>query len=84
MSKPGAWPWQEWNADWGSVRKRYGGSAMYGRLNARLTKSPQKIVLLMHDAAFRPAQRQARHYFLCTFTKLLAKWQFMKIIKRVQ
>ena len=47
---------QEWNADWGSVRKRYGGSAMYGKLNARHTKSPQKIVLLMHDAAFRPAK----------------------------
>ena len=34
-------------------KKKYEGATAYQQLNRRQTKSPQKIVLLMHDIAFR-------------------------------
>jgi hypothetical protein len=43
----------EWGVEWSKNSLKYGGAAMFQKLNNRHTKSPQKIVLLMHDIAFR-------------------------------
>ena len=43
----------EWGVEWSGNTLKYGGAAAYQQLNRRHTKSPQKIVLLMHDIAFR-------------------------------
>jgi len=46
---------QEWNINWGANRPQYSGADMYRKLNLDRTKSPRKIVLLMHDSMFRPS-----------------------------
>ena len=53
--------------EWSRNTLKYGGAAAYQRLNRRHTKSPQKIVLLMHDIAFRTPEASEE---LRTFVRL--------------
>lgn len=43
----------EWGIEWSTNSLKYGGAAAFQRLNNRHTKAPQKVVLLMHDQAYR-------------------------------
>ena len=45
----------EWNTDWSINRPQYGGRDMLDRLKEGSAKSDRKVVLLMHDYAFRPS-----------------------------
>lgn len=55
----------EWGVEWKHNTLKYGGAAMYQRLNRRHTKSPQKVVLLMHDIAYRsPKDRDELRTFV--------------------
>jgi len=44
----------EWNMNYNINRYRYGGSAMFYRLNPKGGKLPGKIIVLTHDIAHRP------------------------------
>ena len=57
----------EWGVEWTQNTLKYGGAAVYQRLNRRHTKSPQKIVLLMHDIAFSTPEASEE---LRTFVRL--------------
>ena len=57
----------EWGVEWSQNSLKYGGAAMYQRLNRRHTKSPQKVVLLMHDIAYRSPEARDE---LRTFVRL--------------
>ena len=57
----------EWGVDWTQNTLKYGGAAAYQKLNRRHTKMPQKIVLLMHDIAFRTPEASEE---LRTFVRL--------------
>jgi len=55
----------EWGVEWKHNTLKYGGAAMYQRLNRHHTKSPQKVVLLMHDIAYRsPKDRDELRTFV--------------------
>ena len=57
----------EWGVNWNTNTLNYGGAAAYQKLNRRHTKSPNKIVLLMHDIAYRSPEASDE---LRTFVKL--------------
>ena len=57
----------EWGVEWTQNTLKYGGAAAYQKLNRRHTKMPQKIVLLMHDIAFRTPEASEE---LRTFVRL--------------
>jgi len=57
----------EWGVEWTQNSLKYGGAAAYQKLNRRHTKMPQKIVLLMHDIAFRTPEASEE---LRTFVRL--------------
>jgi len=47
---------QEWDTNYAINRVQHSGGDMYRKLKLDKTKSPRKLVLLMHDYAFRPSQ----------------------------
>jgi len=47
---------QEWDTNYSINRVRHGGGDMFRKLKLDKTKSPRKLVLLMHDYAFRPSK----------------------------
>ena len=57
----------EWGVNWSSNTLNYGGAAAYQKLNRRHTKARNKIVLLMHDIAYRSPQASDE---LRTFVRL--------------
>merc|ERR1712168_715157 len=46
---------QEWSTNYAINRPLYAGGDMFRKLKFEKTKSPGKLVLLMHDYAFRPS-----------------------------
>merc|ERR1712112_348677 len=47
---------QEWDTNYSINRVRHSGGDMFRKLKLDKTKSPRKLVLLMHDYAFRPSK----------------------------
>ena len=60
----------EWNMNYNINRYRYGGSAMFYRLNPKGGKLPGKIVVLSHDIAHRPGGDKDAKAELVTFLTL--------------
>lgn len=71
----------EWNMNYNINRYRYGGDAMFFRLNSRGGKLPGKIVVLTHDIAHRPGgQMDAKSELVKFFTMSLDKgYQFKTV-----
>ena len=57
----------EWEVEWANNTLKYGGEDAYQRLNRCNTKYSKKVVLLMHDYAFRSPEASEE---LRTFLKL--------------
>jgi len=60
----------EWNMNYNINRYRYGGRAMFFRLNAKGGKLPGKQVVLSHDIAHRPGGDLDAKSELVTFLRL--------------
>ena len=50
-------------------RKKYGGKEAFEKLLTKKSKSPQKIVILSHDIAFRPGGPRNEEEELKTFLR---------------
>ena len=60
----------EWNMDYNINRYRYGGSAMFYRLNPKGGKLPGKIVVLTHDIAHRYRLKSLIYFLKMLFSDL--------------